>query len=151
MNENQHRGSFDELVAGISSDERKYLLAKINQNREHSFPLVQPAREEADGFTLDIKLNSESFLYKLFLWIRSLVSKKHRLEIYNNDLIRTLARKINKNHPGIVDMQNGLILSLFYEKLKELKNAADFFRPYFTIFNENPGKFYVFMRTFLAP
>lgn len=151
MNENQHRGSFDELVAGISSDERKYLLAKINQNREHSFPLVQPAREETDGFTLDIKLNSESFLYKLFLWIRFLVSKKHRLEIYNNDLIRTLARKINKNHPGIVDMQNGLILSLFYEKLKELKNAADFFKPYFNIFNENPGKFYVFMSTFIAP
>lgn len=151
MNENQHRGSFDELVAGISSDERKYLLAKINQNREHSFPLVQQAREETDGFTLDIKLNSESFLYKLFLWIRSLVSKKHRLEIYNNDLIRTLARKINKNHPGIVDMQNGLILSLFYEKLKELKNAADFFKPYFNIFNENPGKFYVFMSTFIAP
>lgn len=151
MNENQHRGSFDELVAGISSDERKYLLAKINQNREHSFPLVQPAREETDSFTLDIKLNSESFLYKLFLWIRSLVSKKHRLEIYNNDLIRTLARKINKNHPGIVDMQNGLILSLFYEKLKELKNAADFFKPYFNIFNENPGKFYVFMSTFIAP
>ena len=151
MNENQHRGSFDELVAGISSDERKYLLAKINQNREHSFPLVQPAREETDGFTLDIKLNSESFLYKLFLWIRSLVSKKHRLEIYNDDLIRTLARKINKNHPGLVDMQNGLILSLFYEKLKELKNAADFFKPYFNIFNENPGKFYVFMSTFIAP
>lgn len=151
MNENQHRCSFDELVAGISSDERKYLLAKINQNREHSFPLVQPAREETDGFTLDIKLNSESFLYKIFLWIRSLVSKKHRLEIYNNDLIRTLARKINKNHPGIVDMQNGLILSLFYEKLKELKNAADFFKPYFNIFNENPGKFYVFMSTFIAP
>lgn len=151
MNDDQHRGSFDELVAGISSDERKYLLAKINQNREHSFPLVQPAREETDGFTLDIKLNSESFLYKLFLWIRSLVSKKHKLEIYNDDLIRTLARKINKNHPGIVDMQNGLILSLFYEKLKELKNAADFFKPYFNIFNENPGKFYVFMSTFIAP
>lgn len=151
MNDDQHRGSFDELVAGISSDERKYLLAKINQNREHSFPLVQPAREETDSFTLDIKLNSESFLYKLFLWIRSLISKKHKLEIYNDDLIRTLARKINKNHPGIVDMQNGLILSLFYEKLKELKNAADFFKPYFNIFNENPGKFYVFMSTFIAP
>lgn len=151
MNDDQHRGSFDELVAGISSDERKYLLAKINQNREHSFPLVQPAREETDGFTLDIKLNSESFLYKLFLWIRSLISKKHKFEIYNDDLIRTLARKINKNHPGIVDMQNGLILSLFYEKLKELKNAADFFKPYFNIFNENPGKFYVFMSTFIAP
>lgn len=151
MNDDQHRGSFDELVAGISSDERKYLLAKINQNREHSFPLVQPAREETDSFTLDIKLNSESFLYKFFLWIRSLISKKHKLEIYNDDLIRTLARKINKNHPGIVDMQNGLILSLFYEKLKELKNAADFFKPYFNIFNENPGKFYVFMSTFIAP
>lgn len=151
MNDNQHRSSFDELVAGISSDERKYLLAKINQNREQSFPLLQPLREEADNFTLDAKLSSESILYKFFLWLRSLLSKKQKIEIYNEDLIGGLARKINKNHPGIIDMPNGLILSLFFEKLKELKNSADFFKPYFAVFNENPGKFYVFMSTFIAP
>ena len=151
MNDDQHRSSFDELVAGISSDERKYLLAKINQNREQSFPLMQPLREETDNFTLDVKLNSESIFYKFFLWLRSLISKKQKIEIYNDDLVAGLARRINRNHPGIIDMSNGLILSLFFEKLKELKNAADFFKPYFSVFNENPGKFYVFMSTFIAP
>ena len=151
MNDEQHRGSFDELVAGISSDERKYLLAKLNNTREKSFPLMHPLREETDNFTLEVKLNSESLFYKFFLWIRSLISKKQKIEIYNEDLIGSLARKINKNHPGIIDMPNGLLLSLFFEKLKELKNAAEFFKPYFAVFNENPGKFYVFMSTFIVP
>lgn len=151
MNDSQRKSSFDELVAGISAEERKYLLAKINQNREQSLPLLQPLREETDDFTLDIKLRSESIFYKFFLWLRSLLSKKQKIEIYNDDLIASLARKINKNHPGIIDMQNELLLSLFYEKLKELKNSADFFKPYFAVFNENPGKFYVFLSAFIAP
>lgn len=151
MNENQRRTSFDELVAGITSEERKYLLTKINQNREQALPLLQPLREDSGDFTLDVKLRSESVIYKFFLWLRSLLSKKKKIEIYNEDLIASLARRINKNHPGLIDVQTGLLQSLFYEKLKELKNSADFFKPYFTAFNENPGKFYVFLSTFIAP
>lgn len=151
MNDEQQKTSFDELVAGISSEERKYLLAKINQNRNDSLPLLQPLREEKEDFTLDIKLRSESIIYKFFLWIRSLLSKKQKIELYNDDLVSSLARKINKNHPGIVDMSNSLLLPLFFEKLKELKASADFFKPYFATVADNPGKFYVFMSTFIAP
>lgn len=151
MSDKQRVSSFDELVAGISAEERKFLLAKINQNREEAVPILQPLREDSDGFTLDIKLRSESLFYKFILWIRSLISKKGKIELYNEDLIAGIARRVNKNHPGIVDYNNHLLLSLFYEKLKELKNTADFFKPYFVMFNENPGKFYVFMSTFIVP
>ena len=151
MSNEQRVSSFDELVAGISAEERKFLLAKINQNREETLPILQPLREDVDEFTLDIKLRSESILYKFFLWLRSLITHTQKIELYNQDLIGTLARKINKSHPGIIDQSNGLLQSLFYEKLKELKASADFFKPYFQIFAENPGKFYVFLSTFIAP
>ena len=99
MERSSERGSFDELVAGISAEERKFLLAKLNQNREKELPLLQPMREEIDNFTLDIKLNHESLLYKFILWLRTLFTKKPKLELYNNDLIGNLARKINREHP----------------------------------------------------
>ena len=108
MERSSERGSFDELVAGISAEERKFLLAKLNQNREKELPLLQPMREEIDNFTLDIKLNHESLLYKFILWLRTLFTKKPKLELYNNDLIGNLARKINREHPGIVDVSSGV-------------------------------------------
>ena len=82
---------------------------------------------------------------------RKINATKNVNDLYNVDLVADLARKINKNHPGLIDHRNNLILSLFYEKLKELKNCADFFKPYFTAVNENSGKFYVFLSSFIAP
>lgn len=151
MERSSERGSFDELVAGISAEERKFLLAKLNQNREKELPLLQPMREEVDSFTLDLKLNHESLFYKFILWLRTVFTKRPKLELYNNDLIGNLARKINRDHPGIVDMGNGLLQSLFYEKIKELKHVSEFFSPYITMMNDEQGKFYVFLGAFLAP
>ncbi len=145
------KSSFDELVAGISAEERKFLLAKINQNREKELPILQPIREENDSYTLDIKLRHESLFYQFLLWVRTLFTKKQKLELYNDDLIADLARRINKNHPGILDVTNELLHSLFYEKLKELKNVSDFFKPYISAMNDEPGKFYVFLGAFIAP
>lgn len=151
METSAEKNSFDDLVAGISSEERKFLLAKINQNREKELPILQPTREDADDFTLEVKLRNESLLYRFFLWIRTFITKKPKIELYNMDLIDNLARKINKNHPGLLDVGNGLLHSLFFEKLKELKNTADFFKPYITIMDDDPGKFYVFLGAFIAP
>ncbi len=149
--DNTQKNSFDELVAGISQDERQFLLAKINQNKVDDTPLLNPLREEEAYNPVEIKLNSESFLYKFFIWLRTLITKRTKLEIYNQDLIEDLGRKINRKHPGIIDPRNALLQSLFFEKLKQLKEAADFFRPYFTVVNENPGRFYIFLSTFVAP
>lgn len=145
-------GSFDELVAGISAEERAFLLNKLNQNKENQMVIIQSSRDEVNSEeTLQIKLQHESIFYKIFLWIRSLLTKKTTVQLYNDDLVGSIARKIEKKFPALIDNKNGLILSLFYEKLKELKNSADFFRPYLDVVNENPGKFYVFMSAFFCP
>lgn len=151
METSEDKNSFDDLVAGISAEERKFLLAKINQNREKELPILQPSREDADDFTLEVKLRNESLIYRFILWLRTFFTKKQKIELYNMDLVDNLARKINRNHPGIIDVNNGLLHSLFFEKLKELKNSADFFKPYIRIMDDDPGKFYVFLGAFIAP
>ena len=151
MDSTQNKTTFDELVSGISAEERNFLLAKINKSKEPDILILQGSREIEDAGYLDAKYKTEPFLYKFFLWLRSLITKRNVNDLYNMDLVADLARKINKNHPGLIDHRNNLILSLFYEKLKELKNCADFFKPYFTSVNENPGKFYVFLSSFIAP
>ena len=118
MVSSEDKNSFDDLVAGISAEERKFLLAKINQNREKELPILQPSREDADDFTLEVKLRNESLLYRFFLWLRTLFTKRPKVELYNQDLVDNLARKINKNHPGIIDVGNGLLHSLFFHSTR---------------------------------
>lgn len=145
--------TFDELVSGISAEERTTLLSKINGNKQPEVLILQA--EKADTTVsyglVNTKYESESIFYKILLWIRSFITKREVKEIYEEDLIETIVKRINKDFPGLIDFHNKLFLSLFYEKLKELKSCADFFRPYFVYMNENPGRFYVFLSTFLSP
>lgn len=150
MSYGDKKSTFDELVAGISADERQQLLKNLNHNNEQEIRLLHSAMNEEGGL-LDTKYNNEPMLYKLILWIRSVLTKQNKKAIYNDDLINILKNKINRNHPGTLDVHNDLLQSLFYEKLKEIKSCADFFKPYISTANENPGKFYVFLSTFVAP
>ena len=148
---NEEKSSFDELVAGITPEERNFLLAKLNQNKTDVLPVLQSTRENYDAPSIDIKIKTESVFYKFLLWIRSLLTKRAISEIYNDDLLDNLAKKINKQHSGLIAHNRKLLFSLFYERLKELKIAADYFLPHFASFNDNPGRFYVFLSMFIAP
>ncbi len=150
MNQESKRSSFDELVAGINTDERKYLLSKLNQNK-NDMAILQPINDITDVSTLSVRFQNEPLLYKFFLWIRSMLTKKPKAELYNGALIARVASHINRDHPGIINTNSDVLQSLFYEKIRELKESADFFKPYFSVVNDNPGRFYVFMSTFIAP
>ncbi|MCR5437132.1 MAG: DUF5312 domain-containing protein [Treponema sp.] len=151
MEKNQ-KSSFDKLVAGLNAEDRLAMLNRINQTTSSA---VQTIEEETDipdkNVTLSAKLETESLLYRIFLYIRSLFKQSSKEDIYNDDLMASLARKINKNHPGVVNHKIKSLDYLFYERLLALKEASDFFKPYFLFINENPGDFYVFMSSFVAP
>ena len=61
------------------------------------------------------------------MWFRSLFQKKNAESIYNDDIISALARRVNKNHPGLINHKIKIIDSIFYNRLKDLKEAADCF------------------------
>ena len=152
MSENLKKDAFDRLVAGLSSEDRAEMLYSINKNLSPSVDLVEDTTVDSSiKITLRTKYAQESFFYRLILWFRSLFQKKNAESIYNDDIISALARRVNKNHSGLINHKNRILDSLFYERLKELKESADFFKPYFNTIMDSPGEFYVFLSSFIIP
>ena len=147
-----NRSAFDKLVAGMDSAERSDMLEKINQSAVSVVQLVDSDNPFPDkNLTLHIRFKGESAFYRFLLWFRSLIEKKDPEKIYNEDVLASMARRINREHPGILNHRNGLVDSVFYEHLRSLKSSAEFFKPYFNIIDDNPGDFYVFLSSFVTP
>lgn len=149
--ENDKKSSFDRLVAGLSSKDRVLMLDRINKSMTQTVQIVDTNKHKDNFQKLKVRLNNESFFYRIILYIRSLFQKNSQEKIYNDDLIAELAKKINRSHTGIVNHKIKSLDFLFYERLVALKDIADFFRPYFSFVNENPGDFYVFLSSFVTP
>ena len=152
MSESLKKDAFDRLVAGLSSEDRAEMLYNINKNLSPTVELTENSTTDSSAnVSLHTKYAQESFFYRLILWFRSLLCKKNVESIYNDDIISALARRVNKNHPGLINHRIKVIDSIFYNRLKDLKEAADFFKPYFQNIKDNSGEFYVFLGSFIIP
>ena len=152
MFEDGKRDAFDKLVAGLSTEDRNIMLSKINSSISPTVQFVDTETPEPTEYTkLSLRLKNESVFYKFVLWLRSLFSHEKVETIYNNDLISTIAKRIDKEYPGLINHHNKVLDSIFYERLKSLKESADFFKPYFSLIEENPGDFYVFLSSIITP
>ena len=152
MPDETNRTAFDKLVAGMSLEDRSELLERINQGTASVVQFVETENQLPEkNLSLHLRFKEESIFYKILLWIRSIIEKKDSEKIYNEDVIASLARRLTRDHPGILNHRNALLESVFYQHLKTLKTAADFFKPYFNIIDDNSGDFYVFLSSFVAP
>ena len=128
------------------------MLEKINQDSVSVVQFIETENQVPEkSLSLHLRFKEESFFYRFFLWLRGIIEKRSSEKIYNEDVIASMARRLNRDHPGIVNHRNGLLDTVFYEHLKALKSAADFFKPYFAIIDDSPGDFYVFLSSFVAP
>ena len=152
MASEDNKSAFDKLVADLSMDDRATMLENINKNTAPAIQFVENEEKlPENSMTLHLRYKQESLFYRIILWFRGLIYKKDSEKIYNEDVLASLARRVNRDHPGIVNHRIQVLDSLFYEHLKALKEAADFFKPYFSFINDNPGDFYVFLSSFIAP
>lgn len=153
MATNGQQNTFDKLVAGLAPEDRKSLAEKL-KNISVNSPIPEFIREEdpyLDIALLSQKLKNESMIYYLLLCLRSFFSHKKIDYIYNDDMISAIARKLNTRTSEIIDYQKKLLTQNFYDQLKEMRDCAEFFKPYVSLANDHPGEFYVFLSTFLAP
>ena len=152
MADDINRNAFDKLVAGMDAYERSDMLEKLNQSSVSVLQLVETENQLPEkNISLHIRYKEESAFYRFFLWLRGLLEKKDPEKIYNEDVLASMARRITRDHPGIVNHRNAVLDSVFFELLRSLKNAADFFKPYFNIIDEDSGDFYVFLSSFVTP
>lgn len=147
--------TFERLVSLISEDERRALLDKMRPLEGDpdacSLESDKDPSMDADEIVLEENLKHESLLYRLILWLRSVLTSTSKEQLYNDDKIMALFRKLNRDYPGLLDYKGALLLGVFYEKLLELKRSAEFFRPYLDAIYENIGGFYVFLGSIVAP
>ena len=148
----RNRNAFDNLVAGLSAQDRAEMLHRLNASGSNTINLVDVDDEIPEkNVSLHLKYQSLPFFHKFILWIRSMIQGKSAERVFNDDALVDLAKKINRIHPGLVDYRQKALDSLFFQQLKALKDAADFFKPYFVPVDDRTGEFYVFLSSFIAP
>lgn len=151
MDDNK-KGSFDKLVAGLSSEDRNSMLARINSNSGPTVQLVETEETSKEySISLRARLQEESLLYRIILWLRGFISKKDTEKVYNEAVLASIAKKINREHPGLLMHRHGVLDSVFYDRIRGLKECSDFFKPYILLIEDNPGDFYVFLSSFVTP
>lgn len=152
MANGDNQSTFDKLVAGLSIDERKVLLARLkNISADTTVQEFHPDKKEEILEPISVKLKKESIFYYFLLLLRSFLFHETVEKIYNDDLIGYLARTINAASPGTIDNQKKILRTLFCANIKQMKICADFFRPYVSTVSDYPGEFYVFLSAFIAP
>lgn len=152
MHADGKRDAFDRLVAGLNTEDRNIMLSKLNANKTQTVKFVNTeVYEPKDDTRLSLRLKNESVFYRFFLWLRSLFSKEKPEELYSEDLISKIARSVDRDFPHLIHHQQSVLDSIFYERLKALKESADFFKPYFALIEDSLGDFYVFLCSFVTP
>lgn len=152
MHEDGKRDAFDKLVAGLNTEDRNIMLSKLNANKTQTVKFVNTeVYEQKEDTRLSLRLKNESVFYKFLLWLRSLFSKEKVEELYSEDLIAKIAKSVDREFPHLIHHQQNVLDSIFYERLKALKDCADFFKPYFSLIEDSIGDFYVFLSSFVTP
>lgn len=150
--EEDKKGSFEKLVAGLSADDRNAMLDRISKTAGETVKFVETEPKPPEySMSLSVRLQNESVFYRFILWIRSFIQQKETNNLYNEDILAGIARKVNREHPGLIMHRHFLLDSIFYDHLRRVKECADFFKPYILLIEDNPGDFYVFLSSFVAP
>ncbi|MBR6081170.1 MAG: hypothetical protein IKQ66_03405 [Treponema sp.] len=146
--------TFNDLVTEISKGEREQMLKNMKQGKtvEGMEPndIADDAQKEKTE-DLAAKIKSLSFFKRFIFWLTATFTNSTMEGVLNKSLMREIARSVDKVGPGLIDFKRRQLGPTFYEKLAELKKAAEFFAPYVAKYEGNNGTFYMVLGSLLAP
>ncbi len=150
----EKQDSFERMSSGLSSEERQDILNRLKSNataQEDEFLAPVESPQESDREPYSVQIRQESVLLRMYLWFKSIITSTTPELLYNEFKLAAISRNIEKNYPGLINSKKGQLLSVFYQRLEELKACAAFFRPYISALEEDEGYFYVFMGSLVMP
>ncbi|MGL4987004.1 MAG: DUF5312 family protein [Treponemataceae bacterium] len=150
----QTYNSFDDMVYDLSHIERTDLLKKIEGNLDPDRQTISlPEDSNAEFELLDVseKLQTESFWIRAYIWLLTLFTNERSDVIYNKFLLNSRAHQIEKKYPDLINYKKGLFRNNFYLLIKDLKMVSDYFNPSISLYEDNPGAFYVCLASFVLP
>lgn len=145
--------SFDRLVSRLSSSERTTLLEKLQTKVDpESQSLVSVEVPGAVSYKdIDLQYKSESLFIRIWLFIKSIFSNTDIKVLYNAQLVSGRGKYVEKNYPNLIDSYKRIFIQGFYERMEELASCADFFKDGISAYVSDPGEFYVFLSSLIAP
>lgn len=144
---------FDRLVMGLSATERASMLEKLQQKVDPETQSLE-STESLNGSNIrdiEIQLKSESLFLRFWLFIKSILTNTDRKTLYNAYIITNRGKLVEKKYPRLIDSYKRFFLQGFYDSLEELSKCTAFFKDGITAYEEDPGGFYVFLSTLIAP
>ncbi len=145
--EKPDNSNFENMAQRLSEDERHLMLEKMSSGKESQ------AFEDENGeklnyygddeISLSAYIRQDNFFRKFILWLKSLIYSKSIEEVYNQDLIKKIAREIEREVPGLINYRQKIFCNLFYEKLSETAKFQSYLKKYIDKACENEGEFFI--------
>ena len=148
------QSSFDSLVISLDNEERRSLLERIrsaDSTADDPMDLHPSPQDEEPAVDLNVKYNQESILLRIWLYIKSIFTGTPKQNLYNDVLINRKARYIGRNYPELFDSIHNVLMNSFYENIRNLRLAADFFKQPISSYEDDPGASFVTIGSFLIP
>lgn len=146
--------SFDRLVIGMSQAERMEMYNKLSASFRPEDQIVAETAFSKDFDTeIDVqeKLKNESIFVRFFLYLRSLFSGIEIAQLYTGAMLQKQARSLERKYPLLISSKKRTLKFGFYDAIKNLKSVAEYFLPSINLYEEEPGRFYVFLSSILIP
>jgi len=137
---------FDSLVKDLSTEERRKMIEKMEQNIHVSQESLNNSVENEPFQTIEEEYKALSWLDKVFIIIKSLFLAKDKLEITKNILVSRLARQVSSVCPDFFDVKHRAATGEFSKLVVDVANSAEFIKkPMAVCFEMDKIKFYSLM------
>lgn len=145
--------SFERLVSGLSSAERIAMLEKIQASIDpESQSLVSSEMVSVDKYKdIDVQYKSESLFLRIWLFIKSLFSSTDVKVLYNAYLVSARGKAVEKKVPHLISASKRVFFNDFYAQIEVLSKCAEFFKNGILTYEHEPGDFYVYLSSLIAP
>ncbi|QEN07769.1 hypothetical protein EXM22_07120 [Oceanispirochaeta crateris] len=137
---------FDSLVKDLSSEERRKMIEKLDENIHISREPLDLRVENEVVQTIEQEYKALFWLDKFIVFFKSLFLAKDKLEITKKIVIKRIARQVSQISPEFFDIKNHAITGEFCNLIIDLSNSVDFIRNPLTVcFEIDKNQFYSLM------
>lgn len=153
MSQNDN-STFNDLVTEISKSEREQMLRNMNHGKTVQGIGPNNISEDAsksENTNLTTKIKNLSVFKRFVYWLTAMFTNSTMEGVLNKAIMKDIAKSVDKVCPGLVDFKGKRLGAAFYEKVAELKRAADFFAPYIANYETNSGAYYLTLGTLVVP
>jgi hypothetical protein len=140
-------GTFTQLVAELSLEDRLNLLEKISkQSNISKDPLYTENKQPENDIEIEERYVRLPWYYHVWYFVMSLFKAKAPVKLFEEHQLTHLGKHIEAIAPGMFSYQKNNLLPLFHTALNNLKNGARFFFHTFDAsVNRDKGAFYAFL------